>query len=417
MDDSSLYTTRPVVPSHEKTLAGIRFNVETVANIGKPLKVVENNLEGAKSFAKQFYKKEQVLPARIEVTSLSAHPSVDESGSFLRTAMKAFADHYPLVIRPDDIWILMSYAFSRHVNENAEKLRSRFVTHQGKKVLTVNLGPGDLTPGESSFAAWERVVFPDFSRQIREHIGAETHDMIAKGYSTTTASDQASFEITLMAAMKSYFGYKMRTCSGIPWIELRGTLQDWISIRDRSQKMFGEFMPDYAELLIPVLDQFVAAYQGQVDHLFWQSMVKRVQHGQGSGSYSTVSGWISLLYPYLDDGKNKLKRWQEMQSSHGPEPSDFPNIVSSVPVEWDYMGEQILLHFHAGMFGMAQDPESMALSTNIGWIVSRDPPQKVPDRIAAVEKELADYRSSGQNDYSSRYWIQRLTEELERLKK
>jgi hypothetical protein len=343
------YRTRPVVPSHEITDAGIRFNVETVANIGS-LMETENKNMNANEFVERFYENESILKPQVEVSSLSAQPSVKGygSGGFLDTAMKAFADHYPLVIRPDDIWILMTYAFAKHVNENSEKLRSRFVTHKGKKVLTVNLLPGDLTPGQSSFKTWEKLVFPDFSRQIRDHIGPETHDMISKGFSTTTASDQASFEITLMAAMKSFFGYKMRTICGIPWIELRGTLNDWIDIRDRSQRLFGEFMPEYAALLSPVLDQFVDAYQGQVDHLFWQSMVKRIQHGKGSGAFSTVSGWINLLYPYLAKGNNKLKSWQEMESVNGPEPGDFPSVVSSVPVEWDFLGEQHLLHLCSG---------------------------------------------------------------------
>jgi hypothetical protein len=219
-----------------------------------------------------------------------------------------------------------------------------------------------------------------------------------------------------MAAMKSFFEYGMVTICGIPWIELRGTLNDWIDIRDRSQRLFGEFMPEYAALLIPVLDQFVASYQGQVDHFFWQIMVKIIEHGRGSGSYSTVSGWINLLYPYLEKGNNKLKSWQEMESVDGPQPYDFPLVVSSVPVEWDFVGEQHLFHIHAGMFGMAQDQKTKALSTNIGWIVTRDPPQKRADRILAIENELDDYLASGQDDGSFRYWIQRLIKELEYLR-
>ncbi len=417
MQDPSVYTLRSVVPSHETTISGVRFNVETVGTIGKTLKVLDDNLEGAQSFAKSFYEKERSLKIVIEATSLASQPSINTEGSFLLTALTAFASHYPLSIRPDDIWVLMSYAFSRHVNANAEKLRSRFVAHEGKKVLTVNLTPADLTPGQSSSEAWQRVVFPDFSRQIREHIGGETHDMIAQGYSTTTAVDHAAFEITLMSAMQSYFGYKMRTCSGIPWIELQGTLQDWVNIRSRCEKMFGEFMPEYAALLLPVLDEFIAAYQNQVNHLFWQSMIKRIKHGEGSGSYSTISGWVSILYPFLENKPNKLRRWQDMHSNDGPEPTDFPSIVSSVPVEWNYLGEQLLLHFHAGMFGYTQNPDTLALSTNIGWVVTRNPPSKPADRIAAIEKELEDYTKSGNKDYSTKYWINTLTTELDQLKK
>jgi hypothetical protein len=63
---------------------------------------------------------------------------------------------------------------------------------------------------------------------------------------------------------------------------------------------------------------------------------------------------------------------------------------------------------------MAQDQKTKALSTNIGWIVTRDPPQERAVRIVAIENELHDYRTSGEDD--SQYWIKRLTKELEYLK-
>ena len=183
--------------------------------------------------------------------------------------------------------------------------------------------------------------------------------------------------------------------------------------------MFSEFMPNYATVLVPVLDQFVAAYRGQIDHRFWQSMCKNVQHGFGSGSYSTVSGWINLFYPFLQQKANMtLQPWQLMEQSDGPEPDDFPLVVSSVPVEWNYHGAKLLLHFHAGMFGMAQDSNTLALSPVVGWVVSHDPPQEPAVRIKAVEKEIDDIkRSDSGNDYRTLYWLKRLQDELKRLQK
>lgn len=95
------------------------------------------------------------------------------------------------------------------MNANAEQLRSRFVAHQGKKVLEVKVD--HFVVGQTPAEMWERDVFPQFSKQIRQHIGEQTHTMIAQPFSTTTPTDQASHEITLMAAMKEYFSYKMST--------------------------------------------------------------------------------------------------------------------------------------------------------------------------------------------------------------
>ena len=47
----------------------------------------------------------------------------------------AHSNHYPIRIKPDDIWLLIVQAFSHHVNINSEKLRNMFVNFEGKKVL------------------------------------------------------------------------------------------------------------------------------------------------------------------------------------------------------------------------------------------------------------------------------------------
>ena len=133
----------------------------------------------------------------------------------MNVAFRAFAEHYPLVIRPDDLWTLFTFAFAKHVEKNAEQLRSRFVAHEGKKVLSVDL---KFSAGGASSEQWEAEVFPEFSKQIREHIGDKTHAMVSDGFSTTTVTDKACFEITLMAAMKHYFSYKMCSLYGFVFL-------------------------------------------------------------------------------------------------------------------------------------------------------------------------------------------------------
>lgn len=405
---------RPVKAFFERTTTGARFNVETVTYVpNKHSRVSSADQEGI-SFLKTFYDKEQTLKPRIEATSLAGKEVVG-GGSLMHVVLRAFDEHLPIVFRPDDIWILLTFAFAKHVDANAEALRSRFVAHEGKKVLEIRVD--HFFVGETPPELWERDAFAQFSSQIREHIGDKTHQMLVERYSTTNATDQAIHEITLMAAMKNYFSYKMRTCCGIPSVELRGTEQDWANLRQRAEDMLGELMPEYTKLLIPVLDEFAAASRGIVNLQFWQSMCKIISHGRGSGSYSTVSGWFSLFYPYMTDGPNKnLRPWESMESQHGPEPSDFPTVISSVPVEWDYLGTQYLLHFHAGMFGIAQDPDTLALSASVGWIVSHDPPQDPAIRLQSVEKEIADITQGDALNYKSRYWLSRLQKEADRLR-
>ena len=49
----------------------------------------------------------------------------------------AHMKHYPIRIKPDDIWLLIVQAFSHHVNANSKELRDYFVNFEGKKTLEV----------------------------------------------------------------------------------------------------------------------------------------------------------------------------------------------------------------------------------------------------------------------------------------
>eukprot|EP01084_Bolivina_argentea_P206380 352385_1 len=49
----------------------------------------------------------------------------------------AYFLHYPLKLSPSHIWLLITQSIGMHINANAEKLRDKFVHHQGKKDLIV----------------------------------------------------------------------------------------------------------------------------------------------------------------------------------------------------------------------------------------------------------------------------------------
>lgn len=178
-----------------------------------------------------------------------------------------------------------------------------------------------------------------------------------------------------MASMKQYFTFKMRTKCGIPYIELAGTKQDWITLSTKADLLFRDILPEYAALLRPISSKFIAAFDGDWDLKFWKGMCKRVEAGRGSGAHDTISGWVSTFYLYLTGGKKntKLKRWQDMVGGDGPDPEDFPRILSSAPVKWECLGRTYPLHFHAGVLGVKQDPDTKALSTVTAWFVTHDP--------------------------------------------
>jgi len=305
-----------------------------------------------------------------------------KAGTFVRAALVAFNDHFPLIIRPDDIWIPIVYAFSKHLELNHEELRSLFVSHEGKATIVVEAD--DFVLGQTPAKKWEEVIFPQFSRQVKSFIGEEIHATITTPFSTSAPADIAAYEIGLMASMQHYLSYEMHTMCGFPWIELKGTLEDWKAIRTRAEEIGKLMVPSFSSkwipLLLTVLDKFVESFEGTVDKTFWSRMVKIVQHGRGSGSYSTVSGWISLLYPYMEKGRSNgqdpfahLIPWQELIETDGLRPEKYPHTICTAPVKWKYLGQEILLTFQAGCVGYVQESDQpYAVRVVNGWAVTHD---------------------------------------------
>ena len=75
----------------------------------------------------------------IEQHWLPRNPVVacDDDHALLTSMCYSFYDHVPLRLTPDALWITLARGFALHVNENAEELRSKFVSHSGQKKLTV----------------------------------------------------------------------------------------------------------------------------------------------------------------------------------------------------------------------------------------------------------------------------------------
>ena len=57
---------------------------------------------------------------------------------FIAAATEAFANHYPLAVKPQHFWLMILQAIATHVDKEAEKVRSKWVAHEGKKHLNVS---------------------------------------------------------------------------------------------------------------------------------------------------------------------------------------------------------------------------------------------------------------------------------------
>ena len=64
--------------------------------------------------------------------------SQDRVGNgFLHACELAWAEHFPLKLEPIHIWLTILQSVALHINQNAEKLREKWVKHKGKQDLTI----------------------------------------------------------------------------------------------------------------------------------------------------------------------------------------------------------------------------------------------------------------------------------------
>ncbi len=294
----------------------------------------------------------------------------------------AFATAAPLELSPDDIWLCIAQGFAAHVDANAEALRDRFVSHLGKLALIVRR---DWFARDAAQNDWAGCL-GEFSDQLAEHLGKQ-RDLVVADFSTTGTLERRASEVVLMSAMKSYFEYVVSTRSsrgetnyGIPRVSLLGSVDDWRSIRERAPVLAEYGLGWWVEALVPLLDQLVAAASGRPDTDLWRSFYKQ----RDSWSYSGVSGWVNVFFPYLEGrprrGETVRRRNEHLDSwSNGsewhraPDGDDFPNGLSTAPFTWDCAGVKLAMEYAAGLVGVSQNPETRALRPAIGWAVRYAP--------------------------------------------
>jgi hypothetical protein len=292
---------------------------------------------------------------------------------FMHAIHHSFASHRPIRISPDHIWLVLAQGFAAHVNQNSAELRDKFVRHTGKLTLEVRRDAFKKGKMENP---WEE-VFPEFCKQISEHVDKDAVNSVTAKFSTTTPAEQAAFQITLMDAMQDYFSYKVSTFCGIPSIILEGTTQDWKELKERSKQFEKYDLKWWTDELDPILDEFINASEGRVNTAFWNSMYK--DQGQSGGPF--VTGWISKLFPYLvgDHGKRfklnpafNTKNIEETQISLG----SFPQGISKAPFTWKYYYKKYEMVFLAGFVGISQDHETKTVRPEIGWVILENPEKR-----------------------------------------
>jgi len=307
------------------------------------------------------------------ISNLEGHP-------ILKGYYQSYVNHMPVSINPDILWMLIVQGFSRHIDQNAEKLRNKFVDFDGKKELTVD---GDeLTIEEITKEGWER-TFKEFVEKIKENAGESMIKLITPSFSTTTPTIQVSSQIAIMSCFKNYFKFiRLWGGCGFPYINLEGTLNDYEELKRKVEKLMGYDIDDWIKELIIIIEKIVETKKGKIDIDFWKNMIinEEAMEPRGSGELTKVNnidGWLLNFYPYykIDDSFErceKLKRRKDFNKPIDVEHLKYlPEEFIEVPLTMLHKItlKETELSVKTGFLGMIQEKNGL-IKPEIGWFIS-----------------------------------------------
>lgn len=286
---------------------------------------------------------------------------------FINSVRAAYADHRPLVLSPDIVWLVIEQGFAIHVAHNAEALRSKIVDFDGKMTLRLTCRQGliDMPAKE-----WEP-YFGQFTDSIAQYAGRDLANTLICNFTTTTPTALVASQVSTMAALKSYFNYVMDEGCGIPTVTLEGTPEDWQKLVEKAHALRQYGLDWWMDELEPVLQKMARAAAGEVDRDFWKAIYKNYgldyEEGCGIVAKEKINGWVVKFYPYNNRGdRMNLTEMDDELTEH------LPKELSYAPLEYKEWGKPGMRHLtvFGGLQGIEQDHTTFAIKPHIVWFVA-----------------------------------------------
>lgn len=335
--------------------------------------------------------------------------SIQNSNGLFDAIAHTYSKHFPLTLSPSIIHLALCQAIGIHINQNAERLRHQFVNHERKQRIVVRRDQFRKGSAKNDWVG----TFPEFTTKMKEFMKGETNDLFAAPYSTSTTTEIAAAQVTLMSAMQSYFAFECHTMCGIPKITLEGTVGDWEDLQTRMQKLsvMDPTFQWWFKLVDQVLTEFVKARKGNASEQFWHHIFKR--SGGSGGPF--VSGWINVFFPYTNSSReiranydNKdVKSVEDFYSRNYFPESRIPDGLAECPFVWKYYDQEFNMKFLAGFVGVQQNRCTLAMGPCVGWaVVDTDQESSMAKRLRIQEKILTvlDERETKIRDLPQEIW-------------
>ena len=290
----------------------------------------------------------------------------------------AHCNHFPLRLKPDDIWLLIVQSFSNHVFENSEVLIEYFVNFEGKKTLEV------IYPDKLDIKDVDKKTLEDFSVQINEqmkkYLGEEIVKILTSDFSTTNYDSLIISKLSIMGAFKKYFKYNMGICvCGIPYIILEGTQEDYQKIKEKAEKLSKYKFDWYINRIIPHIQKMIDAKMGKVDNDYFRDIIIRnevkgkISRGclcPQDAMVSEITGWILDFFAYegeddnfkrFDDKSLRVQGFNRLANQMLTVQFTIKEIITGKPYEMNY---------NVGFIGCEQN-EKKEVSPVQAWLVTK----------------------------------------------
>ena len=309
--------------------------------------------------------------------------------NFFKCMVNAYADHHPLVLSPDVVWLIIAQNFSNYVNKHSEEMRDLFVEHEGKMKIVVT-EDNDVLGKSGTKGDWEKLL-SDFTAGVAANTKGDVAEMLTADFTTTGVTERIASQITLMDAVETFFEFwNMRVACGIPSITLTGTPDDWRKVQAKARSLEKYGLEKWSRQLDKVLAEFVKASEGQPDRVFWRSIVKKLRVDElknirrCSGSDVTMlDGWFLTFFP---------DKWFGVPREEVAWTSSMANEMVSVPFNQVYTHpvtneevEVVPMELWAGFVGVEVDSVTQAFTPKIGWLARVSDPEA--EEVARLEEE------------------------------
>ncbi|NJK87619.1 MAG: DUF4419 domain-containing protein, partial [Bacteroidales bacterium] len=117
-----------------------------------------------------------------------------------------FAEHRPVVLSPEMVWLMIIQGFSLHIEQNAKDQRYNFVDFDGTKKIRI-IGNEFLFQKGNEFSPWEEVI-PKYTNELQKYISDSITNLFIHKFSNTTTHELTAFHICLLKSMSAYFNYE-----------------------------------------------------------------------------------------------------------------------------------------------------------------------------------------------------------------